>query len=260
MTDKCRQLWDQLGALWVCVVLNPHSTHPEKHHWRSLLERWSRLHVCPLEDADFRPLSVNNRRRIQIFDSSDEEEDDADRERSTTSSRLHLGTRRSSNSNSSLPRTIFHRALEASHLEWDDPHLRFILEHDGPVLVHEPHPSDKFNLHGYPLWNGMFSLFRVDFHPKLLIHWNVCKNIYPKVHGWPFQELNIKLIKATLVWCKYPHRIRVELQCSLFVSDGFIWWHMMAYDGMLLYRWSMRKANIVLIINDPLIIALLTQS
>lgn len=167
MTDKCRQLWDQLGALWVCVVLNPHSTQPEKHHWRTLLERWSRLHVCPLEDADFRPLSVNNRRRIQIFDSSDEEDEDADRERSTPSSRLHLGSRRSSNSHSSsLPRTIFHRALEASHLEWDDPHLRFILEHDGPVLVYEPHSSEKFNLQGYPLWNGM----RCDPNYQLLVH------------------------------------------------------------------------------------------
>ncbi len=162
MTDKCRQLWDQLGALWVCVVLNPHSTHSEKQHWRALLERWSRLHVCPLEDADFRPMSVNNRRRIPLFDSSDEEDEDPERDRDRdrererpASSRLHLGTRRSSNnSNASLPRTIFHRALEASHLEWDDSHLRFILEHDGPVVVYEPHSSDSFNYQGYPLWNG----------------------------------------------------------------------------------------------------------
>jgi len=159
MTDKCRQLWDQLGALWVCVVLNPHSTHSEKQHWRALLERWSRLHVCPLEDADFRPMTVNNRRRIPLFDSSDEEDEDGDRER-PASSRLHLGTRRSSNSTSaSLPRTIFHRALEASHLEWDDSHLRFILEHDGPVVVYEPHSSDAFNYQGYPLWNGMIYHF-----------------------------------------------------------------------------------------------------
>ncbi|CAG2175800.1 unnamed protein product, partial [Oppiella nova] len=165
MTDKCRQLWDQLGALWVCVVLNPHSTHSEKHHWRALLERWSRLHVCPLEDADFRPLSVNSRRRIQIFDSSDEEEEEADRSRSNSSSRLHLGTRRSSNTtNSSLPRTIFHRALEASHLEWDDSHLRFILEHDGPVVIYEPHSSDTFNYQGYPLWNGMSLLLLYALH------------------------------------------------------------------------------------------------
>ena len=162
MTDKCRQLWDQLGALWVCVVLNPHSTNSEKHHWRSLLERWSRLHVCPLEDADFRPLSVNSRRRIQIFDSSDEEEEEM--ERSTSSSRLHLGTRRSSTtaSNPSLPRTIFHRSLEASHLEWDDSHLRFILEHDGPVVVYEPQSSDTFNFQGYPLWNGNYPLVLVS--------------------------------------------------------------------------------------------------
>ena len=30
MTDKCRQLWDQLGALWVCVVLNPAASRADK--------------------------------------------------------------------------------------------------------------------------------------------------------------------------------------------------------------------------------------
>nr|CAI5841473.1 unnamed protein product [Callosobruchus analis] len=54
MTDKCRQLWDQLGALWVCVVLNPDSGQHEKHHWRQLLEKWSVIDVCPREDPDFR--------------------------------------------------------------------------------------------------------------------------------------------------------------------------------------------------------------
>jgi hypothetical protein len=101
MTDKCRQLWDQLGlnyflfffldsflfligsigigfffspnallnftndvvvigvnlflgALWVCVVLNPHCNSSDKLHWRQMLERWSQVDVCPPEDPDFR--------------------------------------------------------------------------------------------------------------------------------------------------------------------------------------------------------------
>lgn len=176
MTDKCRQLWDQLGALWVCVVLNPHSTYNEKHHWRTLLERWSRLHVCPLEDADFRPITA--RRRMPVFSSdssSDEDEDERENQhhhqnqnqhlhqhQHQRSSRLHghmhgNANKRSSNhlcSNTPLPRTIFHRALEASHLEWEDPHLRFILEHDGPVVTYQPHSSELYNCQGYPLWNG----------------------------------------------------------------------------------------------------------
>ncbi|KAL1457349.1 hypothetical protein MTO96_043505, partial [Rhipicephalus appendiculatus] len=82
------------------------------------------------------------------------------------------------------PRSIFHRALEAWMLSWDDPHLRFILSHDACA---EPHshrssalssssfssscssssssssssscssscasPSNLFNSQGYPLWH-----------------------------------------------------------------------------------------------------------
>ena len=91
MTDKCRQLWDQLGltifyfslfsredvlmtcpscpalfsfllsgALWVCVVLNPHCNPGDKLHWRQMLERWSQVDVCPQEDPDFRYVLVSS--------------------------------------------------------------------------------------------------------------------------------------------------------------------------------------------------------
>lgn len=55
MTEKCRQLWDQLGSLWVCIVLNPRSSQAERYNWRDLLEKWSKIDVCPQEDPDFRP-------------------------------------------------------------------------------------------------------------------------------------------------------------------------------------------------------------
>lgn len=55
MTEKCRQLWDQLGSLWVCIVLNPRSTQIERNNWKELLESWSKIDVCPQEDPDFRP-------------------------------------------------------------------------------------------------------------------------------------------------------------------------------------------------------------
>lgn len=55
MNEKCRQLWDQLGMLWVCIVLNPRATAMERAHWKSLLEKWSKNEVCPQEDPDFRP-------------------------------------------------------------------------------------------------------------------------------------------------------------------------------------------------------------
>ncbi len=55
MTEKCRQLWDQLGSLWVCIVLNPRCSQAERNHWKELLDSWSKIDVCPQEDPDFRP-------------------------------------------------------------------------------------------------------------------------------------------------------------------------------------------------------------
>lgn len=55
MTEKCRQLWDQLGSLWVCIVLNPKSSQLERNNWKDLLEKWAKIDVCPQEDPDFRP-------------------------------------------------------------------------------------------------------------------------------------------------------------------------------------------------------------
>lgn len=54
MNEKCRQLWDQLGMLWVCIVLNPRATGGERSQWKALLEKWSRNEVCPQEDPDVR--------------------------------------------------------------------------------------------------------------------------------------------------------------------------------------------------------------
>uniref|UniRef100_A0A8C4GV34 Zinc finger, SWIM-type containing 5 n=1 Tax=Dicentrarchus labrax TaxID=13489 RepID=A0A8C4GV34_DICLA len=53
MTDKCRQLWDELGALWVCVVLNPHCKSEEKSSWLRQLKKWGDMDVCPLEDGNY---------------------------------------------------------------------------------------------------------------------------------------------------------------------------------------------------------------
>uniref|UniRef100_A0A5F5PNL4 Zinc finger SWIM-type containing 4 n=1 Tax=Equus caballus TaxID=9796 RepID=A0A5F5PNL4_HORSE len=53
MTDKCRQLWDELGALWVCVVLSPHCKPEEQASWLQLLGQWDKLDVCPLEEGNY---------------------------------------------------------------------------------------------------------------------------------------------------------------------------------------------------------------
>lgn len=41
-----------LGALWMCIVLNPHSKHEQKGFWLRQLRRWNGVDVCPLEDGN----------------------------------------------------------------------------------------------------------------------------------------------------------------------------------------------------------------
>uniref|UniRef100_A0A671NWT4 Zinc finger SWIM domain-containing protein 6 n=1 Tax=Sinocyclocheilus anshuiensis TaxID=1608454 RepID=A0A671NWT4_9TELE len=52
MTDKYRQLWDELGALWMCIVLNPHCKLEQKAAWLRQLKKWNSVDVCPLEDGN----------------------------------------------------------------------------------------------------------------------------------------------------------------------------------------------------------------
>uniref|UniRef100_A0A8V0YBK1 SWIM-type domain-containing protein n=1 Tax=Gallus gallus TaxID=9031 RepID=A0A8V0YBK1_CHICK len=52
MTDKYRQLWDELGALWMCIVLNPHCKLEQKTSWLKQLKKWNCVDVCPWEDGN----------------------------------------------------------------------------------------------------------------------------------------------------------------------------------------------------------------
>ncbi|CAO2592677.1 Zinc finger SWIM domain-containing protein 6, partial [Lemmus lemmus] len=52
MTDKYRQLWDELGALWMCIVLNPHCKLEQKTSWLKQLKKWNSVDVCPWEDGN----------------------------------------------------------------------------------------------------------------------------------------------------------------------------------------------------------------
>lgn len=198
MTDKCRVLWDQLACLWVCIVLNPHASSKERRGWRSLLERWSKLGICPLEDYEFTRSSLIHssslKRRISaIEDSSDEEEDDvAVNNNNNNNSSSHNSNRYNSSNNHSHrssshrsstssnnsshrnlpppPRSIFQRALDACHLRWDDNHLRFILDHDNyPISSAFPfaqHSASQFTSQGYPLWTSgtLFQTLFLSFH------------------------------------------------------------------------------------------------
>ena len=102
MNDKCRQLWDQLGALWVCVVLNPDSSQSEKAAWKAQLENWSRQEVCPSENPDLR-------RRESESDIPD----------------------------ATSRRTIFSRAVAACDLSWEDIQLQRVIKRDENSLEEE---------------------------------------------------------------------------------------------------------------------------
>ncbi|KAK9497996.1 hypothetical protein O3M35_003887 [Rhynocoris fuscipes] len=174
MTDKCRQLWDQLGALWVCVVLNPHCTPAEKQHWKKLLEKWTKSEVCPLEDPDFRPLSlqrnenISNNNHHSSDSSSDDEGGNLERyrpERNNRNRKHWSGPFHRNNSNN-IPRTIFNRALDAVEMSWDNMHLKNILSSD-TYCSHVPDSallSGSFNSLGQPLWHGIYiKLYLLNF-------------------------------------------------------------------------------------------------
>ncbi|KAM3838945.1 zinc finger SWIM domain-containing protein 5 [Vipera latastei] len=130
MTDKCRQLWDELGALWVCVVLNPHCTLEEKACWLRQLRKWGDMDVCPLEDGNY------------------------SNELPNITSAL---TQSSSHRQSSLTRprrTVFTRAIEGCDLHWQDSHLQRIISSDFYISPSYPREGEGllFNSQGQPLW------------------------------------------------------------------------------------------------------------
>uniref|UniRef100_A0AAQ6A402 Zinc finger, SWIM-type containing 5 n=1 Tax=Amphiprion ocellaris TaxID=80972 RepID=A0AAQ6A402_AMPOC len=126
MTDKCRQLWDELGALWVCVVLNPHCKSEEKSGWLKQLKKWGDMDVCPLEDGNYGSELPNITNALP-------------------QSNLAQGQPR---------RTVFSRAVEACDLHWQDSHLQRIISSDyymSPSYQREGE-SLLFNPQGLPLW------------------------------------------------------------------------------------------------------------
>ncbi|XP_072366837.1 zinc finger SWIM domain-containing protein 5 isoform X1 [Scyliorhinus torazame] len=130
MTDKCRQLWDELGALWVCIVLNPHCKPDEKVSWLRQLKKWNDMDVCPLEDGNYGNELPNITNALP--QSSNQNQESLARPR----------------------RTVFTRAMEACDLHWQDSHLQRIISCDFYVSPSYQRESESllFNAHGQPLW------------------------------------------------------------------------------------------------------------
>uniref|UniRef100_A0A673YRB2 Zinc finger SWIM-type containing 6 n=1 Tax=Salmo trutta TaxID=8032 RepID=A0A673YRB2_SALTR len=133
MTDKYRQLWDELGALWMCIVLNPHCKSEQKCVWLRQLRRWNGVDVCPWEDGNHGNELPNLTHALPHGNPD-------------LSSRPH--------------RTVFTRAIEACDLHWQDTHLQRIITHDlythsHAHCHHDNHGSAGalFDARGWPLWH-----------------------------------------------------------------------------------------------------------
>uniref|UniRef100_A0A3B4U8K1 Zinc finger SWIM-type containing 6 n=1 Tax=Seriola dumerili TaxID=41447 RepID=A0A3B4U8K1_SERDU len=129
MTDKYRQLWDELGALWMCIVLNPHCKPEQKGFWLRQLRRWNSVDVCPLEDGNHGSELTNLTNALPQGPPD-------------SLTRPH--------------RTVFTRAIEACDLHWQDPHLQHIItvDHYANYCYHDNLDSSLFDARGWPLWHG----------------------------------------------------------------------------------------------------------
>ncbi|XP_031731002.1 zinc finger SWIM domain-containing protein 6-like isoform X1 [Anarrhichthys ocellatus] len=131
MTDKYRQLWDELGALWMCIVLNPHYKPEQKGFWLRQLRRWNGVDVCPLEDGNHGSELTN------------------------LTNALPQGPPGNPDSLTRPHRTVFTRAIEACDLHWQDTHLQHIIteDHYANYCHHENLSSSLFDGRGWPLWH-----------------------------------------------------------------------------------------------------------
>uniref|UniRef100_A0A8C1VB77 Zinc finger, SWIM-type containing 6 n=1 Tax=Cyprinus carpio TaxID=7962 RepID=A0A8C1VB77_CYPCA len=128
MTDKYRQLWDELGALWMCIVLNPHCKPEQKAAWLRQLKKWNSVDVCPLEDGNHGNELPNLTNALP-------------------QGAHDLGTR--------PHRTVFTRAIEACDLHWQDSHLQHIINDDlyTNYCYHDNTENSLFDSRGWPLWH-----------------------------------------------------------------------------------------------------------
>ncbi|XP_042549667.1 zinc finger SWIM domain-containing protein 4 [Dipodomys spectabilis] len=177
MTDRCRQLWDELGALWVCIILSPHCKPEERAGWLQLLATWDKLDACPLEEGQYTFHGPNLQPTASPSQGSEEEE-------GTAASARH---------------TIFGRALQAGQLHWGNTHLQSILSSDshGPHLLGSIGPDKtNFDPQGRPLWLGEplpIACARVDTL---------------RAHGYPRQAL--RLASAIINTLRLQRRHQLE--------------------------------------------------
>lgn len=158
MTDKYRQLWDELGTLWMCVVLNPHCKPEQKVLWLRQLRRWNSVDICPLEDGNHGNDLTNQ------------------------TNSLPQGPAANPDSRTKTLRTVFTRAIEACDLHWQDSHLQHIItdDHYTNYRHHKNYNSSLFDDRGWPLWH--------EHVPTACARVDALRS-----HGYPRQSLRLAI-------------------------------------------------------------------
>uniref|UniRef100_A0A8C2VKP4 Zinc finger SWIM-type containing 4 n=1 Tax=Chinchilla lanigera TaxID=34839 RepID=A0A8C2VKP4_CHILA len=182
MTDKCRQLWDELGALWVCVILSPHCKAEERAGWLQLLGTWDKLDVCPLEEGNY---SLDGP-SLQ-----------------TTLGTSPTGPQQGEAEVTATHHTVFGRALQAGALHWKNAHLQRILASDAPSpSLTGSTGGDKpdFDPQGRPLWLG-------ESFPT------ACARVDTlRAHGYPHKALRLAGAIINTVRLQQRHQLEIYKQ------------------------------------------------
>uniref|UniRef100_A0A673JXI9 ZSWIM4-8 C-terminal domain-containing protein n=1 Tax=Sinocyclocheilus rhinocerous TaxID=307959 RepID=A0A673JXI9_9TELE len=119
------------GALWMCIVLNPHCKPEQKAAWLRQLKKWNSVDVCPLEDG-------NHGNELPNLTNS-----------------LPQGAHGNQDSGTRPHRTVFTRAIEACDLHWQDSHLQHIINDDlyTNYCYHDNTENSLFDSRSWPLWH-----------------------------------------------------------------------------------------------------------
>ncbi|KAF0046099.1 hypothetical protein F2P81_002628 [Scophthalmus maximus] len=170
-----------LGALWMCIVLNPHCKPEQKGFWLRQLRRWNRIDVCPLEDGNHGSELTNltnalpqgppgnpgemseepDTRAFLFVCNKDVQNEQCYYDCSFSVTALvvlltfSILLRQRFYSLTRPHRTVFTRAIEACDLHWQDPHLQHILmeDHYTHYCYHDNLDSSLFDGRGWPLWH-----------------------------------------------------------------------------------------------------------
>ena len=148
------------GSLWVSVVLNPQCDNSDRRRYVQVLESWSKLEICPLEDPDHRhhhssssSLSSSSRRNSLVANAEhDATNNFGDNEFDTRPILGPFLTKKKPR----RPRSIFHKAIDALKMDWNDSTLNQILhnKYNDWILWTEHLPTacariDALKTHGF---------------------------------------------------------------------------------------------------------------